>query len=45
MERTVIQQLRDWKMSPSLKGIRFSMSDYRDQQWMKNIPLYACKCL
>lgn len=24
-----------------LKGIRFSMSDYRDQEWMENIPLYA----
>ena len=24
-----------------LKGLRFSMSDYRDQDWMTNIPLYA----
>lgn len=24
-----------------LKGARFSMSDYRDQEWMENIPLYA----
>lgn len=24
-----------------LKGIRLSMSDYRDQEWMENIPLYA----
>ncbi len=24
-----------------LKAIRFSMSPYRDQQWMENIPLYA----
>lgn len=28
--------------NPSLTGLRFSMSDYRDQQWMRNIPLYAC---
>lgn len=26
---------------PTLKGIRFSMSDYCDQQWMENVPLYA----
>ena len=25
----------------NLRGIRFSMSDYRDQGWMTNIPLYA----
>lgn len=24
-----------------MKALRFSMSDYRDQQWMENIPLYA----
>ena len=30
------------KNNPSLKGLRFSMSDYRDQQWMHNVPLYAC---
>ncbi len=24
-----------------LKGLRFSMSDYREQDWMTNIPLYA----
>ncbi len=29
--------------NPNLTGIRFSMSDYRDQDWMINIPLYACK--
>lgn len=27
---------------PQLKGLRFSMSDYRDQEWMENVPLYAC---
>lgn len=30
---------------PALKGIRFSMSDYCDQQWMENIPLYAISSL
>ncbi|MCI6461696.1 MAG: hypothetical protein MSA35_10145 [Prevotella sp.] len=27
--------------NPGIKGIRLSMSDYRDQSWMENIPLYA----
>ena len=27
--------------NPGLKGMRFSMSSYRDQEWMENIPLYA----
>lgn len=26
---------------PHLHGIRFSMSDYREQDWITNIPLYA----
>ena len=26
---------------PGFHGIRFSMSDYREQDWMTNIPLYA----
>jgi Predicted ATPase (AAA+ superfamily) len=26
---------------PELKGLRFSMSPYRDQDWMENVPLYA----
>ena len=26
---------------PGMYGIRFSMSDYREQEWMTNIPLYA----
>lgn len=30
------------KNNPLLTGLRFSMSDYRDQQWMHNVPLYAC---
>lgn len=30
--------------NPDLKGMRFSMSDYRDQGWMENVPLYAAFC-
>ncbi len=26
---------------PGMHGLRFSMSDYREQDWMTNIPLYA----
>lgn len=26
---------------PGLQGLRFSMSDYREQDWMRNVPLYA----
>lgn len=26
---------------PSLHAVRFSMSDYREQDWMTNVPLYA----
>lgn len=26
---------------PRLHGLRFSMSDYREQEWMTNVPLYA----
>src|SRR5574344_368878 len=26
---------------PDLKGMRMSMSPYRDQEWMENVPLYA----
>lgn len=28
--------------NPGLKGVRFSMLPYQDQEWMTNIPLYAC---
>ena len=28
--------------NPGLKGLRFSMLPYRLQDWMTNIPLYAC---
>lgn len=30
---------------PDLKGLRFSMSNYREEEWMTNIPLYATSCL
>ena len=26
---------------PEMHGLRFSMSDYREQGWMTNVPLYA----
>ena len=31
---------RVYEENPSLKPCRFSMSNYRDQDWMVNIPLY-----
>lgn len=30
---------------PLLHGIRFSMSNYREQDWLTNYPLYAVECL
>lgn len=29
---------------PGMHGLRFSMSDYREQDWMTNVPLYAINC-
>lgn len=29
---------------PDMHGLRFSMSDYREQNWMTNVPLYAIGC-
>lgn len=29
--------------NPGLRGVRFSMSPYREQDWMTNVPLYAVK--
>ena len=26
---------------PSLHGLRFSMSDYRQEDWLDNVPLYG----
>jgi hypothetical protein len=31
--------------NPSLHGIRFSMSPYREQEWMTNVPLYSVEWL
>lgn len=31
--------------NPTLKGVRLSMSDYREQDWMTNVPLYAINVL
>ena len=28
--------------NPELKGLRYSMLPYKDQDWMINVPLYAC---
>ena len=30
---------------PEMHGIRFSMSDYREQDWITNVPLYAASIL
>ena len=27
------------------QALRFSMADYREQDWMANVPLYACSDL
>ena len=29
-----------YEKDPELKCCRFSMADYREQEWMTNIPLY-----
>ena len=29
--------------NPGLHGVRFSMSDYREQDWLTNVPLWAIK--
>lgn len=30
------------KGNPKLRGIRFSMSNYREQEYLSNVPLYCC---
>lgn len=30
------------KDNPKLRGIRFSMSNYREQEYLSNVPLYCC---
>ncbi len=39
-EKSLHQYIRD---NPGLHGLRFSMSPYREQEWVTNIPLYAVK--
>ena len=31
------------KDNPGLHGLRYSMSPYREQDWLTNVPLYAVK--
>ena len=36
------KSLRNFVLAnPSLRGVRFSMADYKEQDWMVNIPLFA----
>ena len=36
------KSLRSFKEShPKIKSVRFSLSGYREQDWMRNVPLYA----
>ena len=39
------KSLRAFKNAyPEVKAMRFSLSGYREQDWMRNIPLYAVSC-
>ena len=29
---------------PEVRAVRFSLSGYREQEWMRNVPLYAVSC-
>lgn len=29
---------------PEVSAVRFSLSSYREQEWMCNVPLYAVSC-
>ena len=29
---------------PGVRAVRFSLSGYREQDWMRNVPLYAISC-
>jgi predicted AAA+ superfamily ATPase len=43
-ENLMAKSLRTYVNShQGLHGIRFSMSDYREQDWMHNVPLYAAR--
>ena len=39
------KSLRAFKGShPEVSAVRFSLSGYREQEWMRNVPLYAVSC-
>ena len=39
------KSLRAFKYAhPEVKAVRFSLSGYREQEWMRNVPLYAISC-
>ena len=39
------KSLRAFKNAhPEVKAVRFSLSGYREQEWMRNVPLYAISC-
>lgn len=39
------KSLRSFKGAhPEVSAVRFSLSGYREQEWMRNVPLYAVSC-
>ena len=39
------KSLRSFKSAhPEVAAVRFSLSGYREQEWMRNVPLYAISC-
>ena len=39
------KSLRAFKYAhPEVKAVRFSLSGYREQDWMRNVSLYAISC-
>ena len=39
------ENLRAFKGAhPEARAVRFSLSGYREQDWMRNVPLYAISC-
>ena len=39
------KSLRAFKeANPEVDAVRFSLSGYREQDWMRNVPLYAVSC-
>ncbi|MFS2530307.1 hypothetical protein, partial [Bacteroides ovatus] len=41
LERGTFTEYPFVEKNPGLHGIRFSMSDYRQQEWLTNYPLYS----